>query len=104
MAGLLSGAILLIWLYPIAFRGGFWRTDQRIDIFPDNNASTEPLPSISVLVPARNESEVIEKTLPALLKQHYTGEYHIYLIDDCSTDATAELAKKKSHLWMGTNQ
>ena len=86
MAGFLSGAGLLTWLYLIAFRGGFWKTDQRLDIFSDNNTSTEPLPSVSVLVPARNESKVIAKTLPALLKQHYAGEYHIYLIDDCRSN------------------
>ena len=94
VAGLLCGTGLFAWFYLIGCRGSFWKTDQCMDNLLDNNASAKPLPSISVLIPARNESDVIQKTLPALLEQHYTGEYHIYLIDDCSTDKTGEVARK----------
>lgn len=51
-------------------------------------------PEVCVLVPARNEAESLPKTLPALLKQDYPGTYRVILIDDRSSDGTAEVARK----------
>jgi hopene-associated glycosyltransferase HpnB len=50
-------------------------------------------PSIAVLVPARNEAAVLPSTLPALLAQDYPGECRVVLVDDRSTDGTAEAAR-----------
>jgi hopene-associated glycosyltransferase HpnB len=46
-----------------------------------------------VLVPARNEAEVLPSTLPALLAQDYPGAWHLVLVDDRSTDGTAAAAR-----------
>jgi hopene-associated glycosyltransferase HpnB len=49
---------------------------------------------VAVVVPARNEAEVIEQTTAALVQQDYPGYYHIWLVDDHSSDETAALARK----------
>jgi hopene-associated glycosyltransferase HpnB len=51
-------------------------------------------PSVCVLVPARNESESLPHTLPALLQQEYPGAFAVLLIDDRSEDGTADIAWK----------
>jgi len=51
-------------------------------------------PSVVIVVPARNESEVLPDTLPSLLKQEYPGTLHLLLVDDGSTDGTSETARK----------
>lgn len=48
---------------------------------------------VSILIPARNEAAVIEKTLSHLLKQDYAS-YEVILLDDNSTDGTQQIVKK----------
>ena len=48
---------------------------------------------ISIVVPARNEENYIAKCLESLKDQTYTGEYEILLINNGSTDKTAEIAR-----------
>ena len=48
--------------------------------------------SVAVLVPARNEADVLPATLPALLAQDYPGAWHLVVVDDRSTDGTAGIA------------
>ncbi|MDE2990327.1 MAG: glycosyltransferase [Chloroflexota bacterium] len=88
----LSLAALGAWLVLLLARGGFWRTDVRL---PVSDAAAQPSewPSLAIVVPARNESEVLPHTLPALLAQDYPGELHVYLVDDESDDATADFAR-----------
>ena len=45
---------------------------------------------ISMIVPARNEEEMIGKTLPTMLRQDYQN-YEVIAIDDRSTDRTGEI-------------
>ena len=49
------------------------------------------LPRVSVLIPARNEEENLERCLLSLLAQDYT-QFEIQVLDDRSTDRTAEIA------------
>lgn len=52
-------------------------------------------PSVSVLVPARNESEHILATVESLHRQNYPANLlEIIIIDDHSTDGTGELVKQ----------
>src|SRR5690606_28862766 len=48
-------------------------------------------PMVSILIPARNEAQVIAGTIRSLLAQHYPN-FEIILLDDQSTDGTANLA------------
>ena len=88
----LSLSALGAWLVLLLARGGFWRTDVRLPaIDPTYQPSTWP--ALAVVVPARNESDMLPHTLPALLEQDYPGELHVYLVDDESDDATADIAR-----------
>lgn len=50
-------------------------------------------PFVSVLVPAFNESDVLQKTVSSILKSRYKN-LEIVIIDDGSTDGTFKLAKR----------
>ncbi|MFZ5776005.1 MAG: polysaccharide deacetylase family protein [Thermodesulfobacteriota bacterium] len=47
-------------------------------------------PAVSVLLPAYNEEKVIASTLGALLRSDHAGELEILVVDDGSTDQTAQ--------------
>lgn len=80
---------LAIWVYLLAARGAFWR------MRPDDPKGTppSPAPSVTVVVPARNEAAVVARSLASLAHQQYPGDFHIILVDDSSDDATATLAR-----------
>lgn len=52
-----------------------------------------PRPTVSLLVPARNEAHNLRETLPGMLLQ---GVQEILLLDDHSTDATAQVVEEFS--------
>jgi GT2 family glycosyltransferase len=57
-------------------------------------------PRVSVIVAARNEEDTISRCLESLLAQDYPADqFEIVVVDDHSTDATAQTAEKA-----GTNQ
>jgi cellulose synthase/poly-beta-1,6-N-acetylglucosamine synthase-like glycosyltransferase len=53
-------------------------------------------PAVSIIVPAHNESYIIENTIRAMDKAaaHYGGEVHILIMNNNSTDDTEEIARK----------
>ena len=72
-------------------------TSRAWDLRPvgeDEPAPPDPdaWPSVAVLVPARNEADLLPLTLPALRGQDYPGEHSLVVVDDRSTDSTAGLA------------
>lgn len=50
------------------------------------------MPKISVLIPAYNEEKVIGQCLESLARQTFE-DFEVLMIDDCSTDATAEIIR-----------
>lgn len=80
---------LAAWLWLLLAQGFFWRTDVRL---PPRTPPAQ-WPSVAVVVPARDEAEVLSSSLPSLLAQDYPGRAEIFLIDDGSTDGTGELAR-----------
>lgn len=59
-----------------------------------NTHEEQPMPFLSVLVPARNEAKNIHPLMQTLLKQDYpASQFEIILIDDHSLDQTVEGAK-----------
>ncbi|MFP4296829.1 MAG: glycosyltransferase [Spirulinaceae cyanobacterium] len=80
---------LAIWLFLILFWGGFWRCNV---ILPDRDLVRSP--TVCAIVPARNEADVLPMTLRSLLQQDYPGFYSVILVDDHSTDNTAEVAQE----------
>ena len=90
---LLAGASLLIWVYLLVARGGFWLARERDDVDePDQVPATWP--SVVAIVPARDEADVITQTVGSLLAQDYPGRFRIVLVDDRSSDGTAEAAHR----------
>jgi hopene-associated glycosyltransferase HpnB len=79
---------LAIWLVLLFARGGFWRE------MPRPAPATAPrYPAIVAVVPARDEAEGIGTAIASLLRQRYPGDFRIVLVDDHSTDGTAEIAR-----------
>lgn len=81
---------LVIWIYLLAFRGGFWRAAERLD-----GGAAEPRiwPAVTAVVPARNEAAVLGESLASLLAQDYPGPFSVIVVDDHSDDGTAAVAR-----------
>lgn len=84
-------AVLLVWFY-LSWTRARVRGDSYFDIL-DPPAVPEHWPAVSVIVPARNEAEILPFTLPALLGFFYP-QVEFILVDDNSDDGTAESAAK----------
>ncbi|MFD7866801.1 glycosyltransferase [Streptomyces sp. NPDC057682] len=80
---------LVAWVWLLLGQGFFWRTGQRLPA----RAAPAHWPSVVVVVPARDEADMLPLSLPSLLAQDYPGTAEIVLVDDCSTDGTGELAR-----------
>ncbi len=80
----------LTWAYLLAGHGGYWRTDQRL---PAGRADPAAWPGVVAVIPARNEAAMLPATLPTLLAQDYPGAFCVLLVDDQSSDGTAEVAR-----------
>jgi hopene-associated glycosyltransferase HpnB len=78
------------WLIILVLPYRPWSTSEVLEGV--SNLNQEDLSDITVLIPARNEEELLKTTLPALLGQG--RGLHIILIDDQSTDGTFEVARQ----------
>ncbi|MGX1882890.1 glycosyltransferase [Streptomyces sp. NPDC055287] len=81
---------LAAWVWLLLGQGFFWRTDQRLPRREDPDA----WPDVAVVVPARDEAEMLPLSLPTLLAQDYPGRAEIILVDDGSADGTGDLARE----------
>ena len=86
----LSCLSLLIWCVLLFFRGGFWRARPAA---PLASAPRDGWPAVAAVVPARNEADVIAQAVSTLLAQEYPGPFHVIVVDDHSTDGTADAAR-----------
>ncbi len=70
-----------------------WRTRRVLIVLPETWPGPEtqlPRPKVSVLVPARDEAENIERTIRSLAAQDYPA-LEIVAVDDRSVDGTGEI-------------
>jgi len=86
LAGLLGLHVLLVGAAGIGWR----RTVRAAATFDD----PEIWPSVSVLIPARNEADRIESCLRSVLANEYPGEMEVIVIDDGSEDGTLRRARR----------
>ncbi|MCP4748066.1 MAG: poly-beta-1,6 N-acetyl-D-glucosamine synthase [Desulfobacteraceae bacterium] len=85
-----------IYLYPLLMSvvwmvGGivfFWRYERKNESPPE----LKEFPFFSILIPCHNEQDQIQRTIEQLLILNY-HKYEIIIIDDGSTDSTAQLIK-----------
>jgi hopene-associated glycosyltransferase HpnB len=87
-------APLAIWAGLLAAHGGFWLAGER-----DDRAEPGPpaaWPTVTAVVPARDEADVIARSIGSLLAQDYPGEFRVILVDDNSSDGTAEVARAEA--------
>jgi hopene-associated glycosyltransferase HpnB len=92
VAGIVFGFLpLAVWLYLIFGRSMFWRFRERDG--DKRLASPERWPSVVAVVPARDEADVIARSLGSLIGQNYAGAFGIILVDDQSDDGTAIAAR-----------
>lgn len=85
----LSILVLLIWIYLLFFHAGFWKVSSfRL---PTDCGAEKRL--VAVIVPARNEADLIGRAVSSLLRQNSPGETRLFVVDDNSTDGTANAAR-----------
>lgn len=93
----LAAFSLLIWLYLWFGHGGFWQFGPVLPTLPSRADRSTPaharaVPSVAIVIPARDEAPLIANTLRSLLAQDYDGPFRVVLVDDGSSDGTAQIA------------
>jgi len=81
----LAALAVLIWLYLLLARGGFWRVSAQLAQPPVDDDLAR---AIVAVIPARNEAGVIGDAVRSLLQQNFGGSMHVVVVDDGSTDGT----------------
>lgn len=81
---------LAVWLWLTLGQGFFWRTDIGL---PPRGRQVTGRPAVAVVIPARDEADVLPLSLPSVLGQAYEGRFEVILVDDGSTDGTADVAR-----------
>ncbi|MEV6315239.1 glycosyltransferase [Streptomyces sp. NPDC051776] len=82
-----------VWVWLLLGHGGFWRTGLRLPEGPTEGVA-DAWPYVAVVVPARDEAEVLPRSLGSLLAQDYPGRAAVFLVDDGSTDGTGRIARE----------
>jgi len=86
----IAALCLALWVYLIAARGRFWMAAVR-----DQARTPDPAqpPPVTAVIPARNEADFIAASVGSLLKQDYAGPLAVIVVDDDSSDGTADKAR-----------
>lgn len=81
---------VVIWMYLWLARAWFWRIE------PFNVAESTACSDarVAVVMPARDEAASIERVISCWRDQRYTGPLRVFVVDDHSSDGTAELARQ----------
>jgi hopene-associated glycosyltransferase HpnB len=86
---IVAAVAALIWAYLLLGRGRFWLSGNIIA----RPGAPQSARRVAIIIPARNEAEVIGRTVAALLSQA-NESMHVFLVDDASTDGTAQIARQ----------
>ncbi|MET0407891.1 MAG: glycosyltransferase [Hyphomicrobium sp.] len=90
---LVAGIALAAWLYLLLFNGGFWLSSEREEREEAKYRAPKEWPSVVAVIPARNEADMLPASLTSLVQQDYPGPFSIVVVDDQSTDGTADIAR-----------
>ncbi|WP_062106374.1 glycosyltransferase [Bacillus niameyensis] len=98
MMNLLLAVMFFFWLlllfYSLVTLAGIWYRNKE-----GKRVELTIYPSVAVFIPAHNEGIVMADTLRAMARLQYPGKLDIYVLNDNSTDATAEIAMEFSSLF-----
>jgi hopene-associated glycosyltransferase HpnB len=84
---------LIGWIYLIFCRGGFWLAGERGDVDQPSWPEDEDWPTVTVIIPARDEAVMLPQSLSSILAQDYPKLF-VVLVDDNSSDSTAATARQ----------
>ncbi len=90
LAHLAAAVPLAIWIYLLLARGGFFRVSHASAVPAVRHGSRR----IIAVIPARNEADGIGKAVSSLLEQALAPPIQVIVVDDGSTDGTAEVARR----------
>ena len=82
---------LTVWVWLLVGHGGFWLARER-----DSQAlppAPARWPSVVAVVPARDEADVIARSVGSLSRQDYPGDFRVVVVDDNSSDGTTAVAR-----------
>lgn len=100
MTATLAIVAAVVWAVLAFGRGGFWRArdDDRAAYAALERLSasgrTIAWPRVVAIVPARDEAALVGSAVASLLQQRYPGPLSVVLVDDHSTDGTADVARR----------
>lgn len=86
---ILGALTVAVWAWLLLARGRFWQVSRNR---APGNLPNPPRCTVAAVIPARNEADVIAPVIRALLSQR-DFRVPVYLVDDGSTDGTADAAR-----------
>jgi hopene-associated glycosyltransferase HpnB len=87
----LASLVLGVWIYLIFMHGNFWLADEREE--DGAPVAQSGWPSVAVVIPARDEESILPMGLASILAQDYSGRLSVFVVDDQSSDNTADAAR-----------
>jgi hopene-associated glycosyltransferase HpnB len=87
----LAAFCIVVWIYLLSLRGRYWTNPVADTTVPPAPAVW---PSVAVVIPARDEVEVIGESVGSLIRQEYPGPLGIVVVDDDSSDGTGDAASR----------
>lgn len=87
-------SLIITYYSVLTIYGVYFRTSSKGQSRPLSN-----YPNVDIFIPAHNEGLVIQKTLEGIVKLEYPGAVFIYLLNDNSTDDTANIAEAFAGLY-----
>ena len=91
IAGIVGMIALVVWLGLLVGRHFFWLARER-----DTRDVPPPparWPGVVAIVPARDEADVIARSVGSLAAQAYPGEFRVVVVDDGSSDGTGDIVR-----------
>ncbi len=86
---------LVVWIYLLVGRGFFWRGEKRFErVASDDGPNNGQWPRVTAIVPARDEADFIGRCVASLIQQDYPGPFSVVVVDDQSSDGTADAARR----------
>lgn len=102
LSKIIGGVVASFFILFLAIIPGFINSFIAVALLFDKRPKAKELssaPDISILLPVYNDGSLVESTVESLLQQNYSGSMSIILINDGSSDKTAEIldSLEKSH-------